>query len=152
MRWTESAAERFSKRISKSEDGCWLWLGVKLPRGYGRFWFGGGKMYAHRAAWILANGAIPDGLQVLHRCDNPPCVRPEHLFLGTASDNMRDAALKLRTCGEKNAYATLTEQTVRAIRLRCASGERQEDVAKAFSTTQSQVSRIVLRKRWKHVS
>src|SRR5687768_7875966 len=91
---------RFNRYVSRG-DGCWAWTGVMGTNGYGLFWVRRGfKQYssvgAHRVAWRLANGPVPDGLWVLHRCDNPRCVRPDHLFLGTHSDNMRDMWSKNR--------------------------------------------------------
>lgn len=77
---------------------CWEWTGARLPRGYGFAWDNavGANRLAHRLAWELTNGPIPDDLWVLHRCDNPPCVRPDHLFLGTAADNAHDMMAKGR--------------------------------------------------------
>ena len=89
-------AEQFWSRVERS-DGCWLWMGARLPSGHGQLLWRGKVIGSHRVAWMLDNESdIPDGLWVLHRCDNPPCVRPSHLFLGTHSDNMKDAAAKGR--------------------------------------------------------
>src|SRR3989304_7134143 len=87
--------EDFWKHVDKSSD-CWIWKGC-TAQGYGfpRL-HGNGHVRAHRLAWELTYGLIPQGKWVLHHCDNPPCVRPDHLFLGTVQDNMRDAALKGR--------------------------------------------------------
>jgi len=90
---------RFLALVKKSE-GCWLWIGAQR-KGYGNFWFRGGPVSAHRVAWILTRGEIPDGegahgTCVLHRCDTPLCVRPSHLRLGTQFQNMRDMAEKGR--------------------------------------------------------
>lgn len=87
--------DRFWSKVSKGE-GCWLWDGHLQPKGYGNFTVGNKTWKAHRFAWVLTFGAIADGLFVLHRCDNPTCVRPDHLFLGTNDDNMRDMVNKGR--------------------------------------------------------
>lgn len=90
-----AAKPRFMKHVNKT-DTCWLWTGSIDVSGYGDCWFRGKTDGAHRVAWLIFNGEITDGLFVLHRCDNPKCVNPEHLFLGTHSDNMRDASSKGR--------------------------------------------------------
>lgn len=89
--------ERFWEKVVTSPDSCWLWTGAQSPRGYGAFVVSRGDVRtASRVSWELVNGPIPDGLWVLHRCDNPPCVNPDHLFLGTHQDNMDDMAQKGR--------------------------------------------------------
>lgn len=90
--------ERFWAKVTKG-DGCWLWTGHRLKHGYGVISVGGRKgrpELAHRVAWVLTNGAISGDQAVLHRCDNPPCVRPDHLFLGSQADNMIDMRTKGR--------------------------------------------------------
>lgn len=87
---------RFGLQIDRDASGCWLWKGSRNGRGYGEIYVHGKKEMAHRASWLIHRGVIPDGLYVLHRCDCPPCVNPAHLFLGTNSDNMLDAAARGR--------------------------------------------------------
>lgn len=106
---TDSDISRFWSKVSKSDD-CWLWMAsrcgyrYKSGGGYGQFVKGRNVWYAHRVSWTIQNGSIPDGLQVLHRCDNPFCVKPDHLFLGTQLDNMKDCRSKGREAvGEKKA-------------------------------------------------
>lgn len=88
-------ADRFWKKVVKTKK-CWKWIGSKAHRGYGKIALNGKFLPAPRASWLLHNGEIPGGLFVLHKCDNPECTNPEHLFLGTQKDNMRDMLKKNR--------------------------------------------------------
>lgn len=91
---------RFWSLVNRDDpSGCWIWLGAHYTRGYGQYAVNGHNYPAHRLAWTLINGQIPDGLVICHRCDNPPCVRPDHLFAGTYGDNSRDASAKGRLSG-----------------------------------------------------
>jgi hypothetical protein len=95
--WPRPPEERFWEKVRKAgPEECWEWSGVKLPRGYGIFTIGYTKIYSHRYAWSLGNGEIPDGMYVCHKCDNPSCCNPAHLFVGTASDNNADMDRKGR--------------------------------------------------------
>jgi hypothetical protein len=99
----------FWSKVSKS-DGCWEWMGGKDKDGYGKITYMWRGLRAHRLSWELTYGVIPQGLDVLHRCDNPPCVRPDHLFLGTHGDNNRDMKEKGRTAtGIRNGSYTHPE-------------------------------------------
>lgn len=93
-------AEHFWLKVDRTGD-CWLWQATRRPKGYGTYYINRYPALAHRVAWELTNGPIPAGLDVLHHCDTPPCVRPTHLFLGTQSDNFADAKSKGRPLGRR---------------------------------------------------
>lgn len=143
--------ERFEAKFVKS-DGCWEWTACKNRDGYGRFGFGGGNAHAHRVAYQLYVGVIPDGLFVLHRCDNCGCVRPDHLFLGTNDDNMQDCKNKGRRVGtqtgEKNGNAKLTEEQVKTIRARSENGARNPELAIVFGVSCQAISHIICHRSW----
>ena len=94
----ETDQDRFWSKVERG-DGCWHWRGAAERSGYGSFRFRGRAQRAHRVSWVLTNGTIAEGMHVLHRCDNPACVRPDHLFLGTHQDNMDDKSAKGRCRG-----------------------------------------------------
>lgn len=137
--------------------GCWEWLGGNNGRmGHGVFSFRHKCLGAHRAAWILFKGPIPAGMFVCHKCDNPPCVNPEHLFLGTNRDNILDAVAKGRHWtrpprGEAASAAILTEKKVLRIRASHAAGMSQSQLAKRYGVAVSTVSAAVTRRTWKHI-
>lgn len=141
-------ADRFWAKVNKTAT-CWLWMG-NTSHGYGQFWGHPNRRVAHRIAWELTNGPIPDGLFVLHNCpdgDNPLCVRPDHLFLGTQKDNMRDMVGK-----DRSARATVTVDQVRAIRARHASGESGVTaLALEYGMTRSGMRHLLARRSWKYV-
>ncbi|MEV0884713.1 HNH endonuclease [Streptomyces microflavus] len=110
----------------------------------------------HRYSYELANGAIPDGLLVCHRCATPLCVRPDHLFLGTQSDNVKDMHSKKRggatsVSGERNGQAKLTVEAVRDIRTRFTQGESPSEIAREYGIAPPSVYDIAKRRSWKHV-
>lgn len=150
-----SVADRL-RRMSSDRDGCRVWTGSVDRYGYGRITIRPrGVLTAHRVAWELAHGQIPGGMVVRHTCDNPPCIRIEHLELGTVSDNNNDRVSRGRSAsasGEHNGYSKLTEQDVRDIRIRAKSGETQRSLADAYGVKQSNVSQIVRRVTWAHVT
>lgn len=140
--------DRFWDKVDKSGD-CWLWTGAKGNQmGYGMFNLNGTKR-AHRVSWEICFGSIPKGLCVLHKCDVPLCVNPDHLFLGSNADNSRDKVDKGRSAkGEKINTAKLTKEDVIWIRELGASHRR---IAKCFGVDKSQISRIKAKKTWGHV-
>lgn len=133
---------------------CWVWTAGRRQAGYGRFKTAGRYNQAHRFSWTLANGPIPRGLFILHHCDNPPCVRPDHLFIGTQTDNMADMNAKNRlvnVVGERHGNSKVTVADVVEIRRRVADGEPQSKVAGDYDIAEITVWTIVRRTRWKHV-
>lgn len=179
---TLSPLERFFNKVQKSEDpdGCWLWTAAKDRRGYGRFFPSGERWKAHRFSYAQLVGQIPAGLQVLHNCpggDNPSCVNPAHLWLGTHDENMADMSRKGRSHaqahpetlargerhgrhthpetiarGEDAPNAILTDEKVREIRRRFAQGGiTKRALAAEFGTHETNIGFIVRREHWAHV-
>lgn len=146
--------DRFRTGVDmRGPDDCWPWTKGCLPGGYGALWDGGNNRGTHRIAWELANGPIPDGLWVLHRCDNPPCCNPAHLFLGTQAENDADRTAKGRsTRGDRHPYAKLNSETVREIRQRFADGTRVRDLAAEYGVSPTTLWYAAKGKTWKHVT
>jgi len=149
---TPTDQERFEEGVDRSGD-CHIWKEGKC-RNYGHFRLNGQDMGAHQAAWTLANGPIPDGLWVLHTCDNPKCVRVDHLWLGTMLDNIADMVAKGRNrtpvaSGEASPRHKVTARQVDEIRVRyAAGGVTQQALADEYGLTQSAISAIVRRRSW----
>ena len=145
---------RFWSKTDRTAEGCWQWNGYKLPHEYGTFAVARCQMrLAHRVAWELTNGEIPEGMRVIHSCDNPSCVNPEHLRLGTAKDNTRDMLTKWRHAhGERHPKTALTEEQVLAIRsLRMSSDLSYAKIGNRFGVSATSVYKIVRRTRWVHI-
>lgn len=146
-----SRAERFWARVEKL-DGCWAFKGAHSADGYGSFWDGTRAVRAHRYAWELANGPIPAGLLIRHSCDNPSCVRPDHLSLGTDADNKADSMARGRHHhGERHANARLTNDLVLLIAARVAAGEVQAAVARDLGVSAHAVRSVVSLRTWRHI-
>lgn len=150
--------DRFWSKVTKT-DGCWEWTGSRHTQGYGQFRFGGKSSKAHRVSWFLATGEMPPAsVKVCHRCDNPPCVRPDHLFLGSQRENMADCSAKGRmgdhigrAAGERNGMAVLSPVVVMAARLMRQGGTRPSVIADRLGISRNNVSKITLGRTWKHL-
>jgi hypothetical protein len=145
--------QRFWKYVNKS-DGCWEWTGQKTTSmGYGRIRDTGNKyIRSHRLSYELHIGPIPDDMLVLHACDNPSCVNPSHLFLGTHQENTNDRVKKGRSAhGEGNGSARLTRSQVLDIRKRAGEWGSQKALAKEYGVSSSRINEIVNRVTWTHI-
>lgn len=149
--------------LAQVGDGCWLWQACKNNDGYGTYRWQGKDQKAHRVAWSMVNGAIPEGKVVCHRCDNPSCVRPDHLFIGSVAENNADRARKGRSkgtfrsdqshparlrSGQNHWCSKLSDEQVQRIRLRRAAGETVTALASAFNVNHGTISRIA-RGKWR---
>lgn len=150
----KSTMERFNDKYTPvTESGCWLWIGaVRGDDNYGAMRVNGKTVGAHRVSYILHKGEIPKGAQVLHKCDVRYCVNPDHLFIGTQKDNIRDMLNKNRNGdtsnkGESHPACKINEAIVKAIR---QSNSTQKELCVEYGLKQSQISRIIRRKSWGH--
>lgn len=159
LRWlTDEVKERFWSKVELTEE-CWLWTAGKTTAGYGTFCVKHGhSLYAHRLSSVIHDGPLPRNIYVLHRCDNPACVRPEHLFRGTQKDNMQDCVEKGRlnpgyVAGERNGMSVLTNDQVRELRRAYAAGKGCSALAKETGINRSTIKNVVLHpeKYWREV-
>ena len=152
----EHLARRLANGLDAAEDGmCWEWTRTHNGEGYGTLTVDGRRVYAHRLAFELAGGEIPDGLDVLHECDNPRCINPEHLSAGTRSKNMADCHARGRSripsprmTGESNGSAKLTKEEVAEIRKAIERGEVQRAIGARYGVSQTLVSAIKRGRLW----
>jgi len=147
--------ERFAKSFRKSPDGCWIWTGGRTYA-YGSIYEGHKRHRAHRLSWVLKHGEIGPGLVVCHRCDNPLCVNPDHLFLGTQGDNIRDMYEKGRggprfRGARAHGNAVLTVEQARAIRDKFHAKVPRRHIAREFGISLNVVEQIGAGKAWTQV-
>jgi hypothetical protein len=155
-----SADDRFRSRFWAKTDrsgACWVWTKHCTPQGYGQFTVSRGSFRgAHSVSYALTHGIVPVGMHVCHTCDNPPCVRPDHLFLGTAKDNSDDMWSKgrqgTRHPGIERANARLTDDDVRAIRAVSPYFGRTTDLARQYGVSDTTIRKILRREKWRHVA
>lgn len=150
---------RFWRYVNRNPDGCWEWTGSRSEDGYGRLNVAGRPLQASRISWAIHFAPIPADLFVCHHCDNPPCVRPDHLFLGTALHNTRDAIRKgrfaprpavpvdfaRRVAGRRR----LSDEHIAAIRSRGAAGESSRSIAREFGCHHTTVVRLLNGTHWR---
>jgi hypothetical protein len=147
---TPDRIKRFWAKVIKHQDECWEWTGAKVRNGYGYFAINSERgpshcSAAHRVSWVITNGDIPDGLLVLHKCDNPPCTRPDHLFLGTFKDNNQDTIRKGR---QSRGHYKLTPKALREIRILNKMDFSHQTIANVFGVHRSTIKKIISGKQW----
>jgi hypothetical protein len=136
----------------KKTPNCWIWTGYVNQDGYGRIMVPGGPVTTHIFSWKLTNGPIPEGMCVCHKCDNPPCVRPDHLFLGTHLENIKDRDKKDRTAhGVRNYRHKLNPEKVLAMRAMRASGVGYREIGEAFGVNDSAAWKAIKGSNWSRV-
>jgi hypothetical protein len=154
-RWPLAPEERFWRYVNKTTpDLCWEWQGPRNHAGYGILKLGQQTWLATRLLWTWMNGPIVEGMCVLHHCDNPACVNPAHLWLGTRADNNADKYHKGRHrvgIGERARQAKLTASAVKWIREAYQGGMSQTAIAQHLGVNQTSISRVVLRQTWRHI-
>lgn len=151
-----SPEERFDAKYKVNpETGCWEWTAYRMKEGYGVLGIRGHYTdRAHRFSYKRFRGPIPPGMLVCHTCDNPPCVNPEHLFLGTNADNVADRERKgrgRRAIGSLAGHAKLNERKVLRIKQRLAAGANQSAVARQYGVDQCAINHIARGRTWRHV-
>jgi hypothetical protein len=145
--------ETFWEALEREPGGCWLWT-RRHWNGYGQVWFKGREWRAHRLAYLLHHGLLPEGKMICHTCDERACCNPDHLYLGTQTENMRDRRVRGRTArGERHGSAKLTADDVRHIRRRYAETGLLPDVLGAeYGVTGAAIRALLRGRSWRHVS
>lgn len=145
--------ERFMANVQKTET-CWVWMGYKHPSGYGQFSIKHKSIRAHRFSYIMKHGKIPDDMIICHKCDNPSCVNPDHLFAGTHTDNIIDSIKKGRRFNSDGSYHTakLTTSEVLRIRELYAGGTfTKAELGRKFHVNKGNIGLIINGKAWIHI-
>ena len=147
---------KFDSHIFKHKhdfSDCWMWEGGKFTSGYGCYYMNGKAYRAHRLAWMRVNGKeVPEGMCICHRCENPACVNPDHLFIATKLENIVDRDNKGRQSrGELHPSHIFTEDDIRAMRLLRVSGFSQKYIVDLFKSSHSTIGSILQGRKWKHV-
>lgn len=165
MKIRDKDVKRFWKKVNIKDDSlCWEWIAGRYPFGYGMFWINGSTVGAHRVSWEITYGEIPDGMLICHKCDNPCCVNPSHLFLGTYRDNTKDMITKGRgrdewryedyLRGEKCSWSKLTKEEVLEIRRSYIKGKRGHGIrilSKKYGVAMYTIYEVVNNITWKHI-
>ena len=142
----------FNNINSMTDNGCWEWMGTKLRGGYGGLSVRGKTWQAHRFSYVVFIGEIPDGMLVCHACDNPSCVNPNHLFLGTHKTNAEDRVKKKRSSvGESFPKSKLKEQEILEIRRYASLGVTRRTLAKMFRVGSTCITYVVNKRTWRHI-
>ena len=153
-------ANRFWSKVTKTDDGCWEWVGARTTAGYGAVNVDGRMRRAHRVAYELVIGAVPSGMNLLHSCDNRTCVNPAHLRFGTQRENMADMDSRGRRFtpfagqiqkGSRNRNARLDEAKVSQVKARLAAGEHHATIAADYGVHRATISQIARGHSWAHV-
>lgn len=154
---TQAQIDRFWKYVDKNgENGCWVWTGTLDVNKYGVYSINHILYKAHRASYFFKHGFIDEKLSCCHTCDNPSCVNPDHLWMGTQAENTKDRDRKGRTrtghlYGDDNPGAKLTSDEVLAIREMRANGAKIPELSKMFGVCKSKIYQIIKRQCWKHI-
>jgi len=153
MTFTEKTLSRFWDKVKvRKENECWIWVGAKHPDGHGQILVGNRMEFAHRVSFAISYGSPRDEF-VCHRCNNPRCVNPKHLYTGTHNDNMNDMIQRGSVKGSKNPSAKLNEDVVREIKIKVKNKDYRSimSLAQQYGVSKSVISDIITKRKWKHV-
>lgn len=151
--YSKAPIERFWIFVNKT-DTCWMWIGSRNNNGYGKFKVGSHLISSHRFIFETINGPIPPGKIIRHSCDNPICVNPDHLLVGTCQDNINDKCARGRVSrlnGEQNPNAKLLKSDIPMIRKLYKDGLSQKEIGILFGVVKQSISHIMSQKTWHHI-